>query len=710
MSKNIVEENPVQQSSAPSQPQGQGATGGQDKIRKQARQLAYDVRYKVKQGFKDGQKTDPASLKRAYATQLGKSPAPGPVKLLAKKMLIGEEYDFVDISETVDNVVSNAVKRIFTKVTNLEDADGNLAFEVTDVVSEEIGERKYKIRVKDKKTGKSYVRMANRAKISELRKNPNIASVEMTGYGSPYEGEKKKGSDTAAVKSGKGLSAKDYDGDGKKETPEAEYKGSKDKAIKKALTKEHHQKDADGKVIEHSDDTPSSVDEAFIDEVKDIDIDNNTKKVDMMKGKNKITINPNQSEQVETMEKPKEDSKEKRVRLMKRMILQKKMQAVRSGAGADIVAHNELKGEIVNEKKAAKDYDGDGKIESGTDEYMGSRDKAIKKAMGKKHDCASKVKHEEYGIGNPVKGMHDLDESGNVVHYDVLFDHGVEKNVPVTSLEILEESMHEHVIQGDVIEQKKPKNCGCGQDPCITYGKKDKDDTIEEDADKLASKAYERAKTIGAKRRSSYEYRKKGSFGPGKNERAGYNLSQSQKSRNRSPETQAGNQTGGGAKSFGFARNKSNPIKSRSGYDSGAEGHRKKRDEKVTTKKDGKTPLKTPRYKMSAKQRMDHHSSRRQELRDPKKNPKHTANTQKESYTTNQIRKQDLDSMRDKIRSILENEYKDRDPKTGEMDNKPSGSVEFDGGAVINPIGDPREMPTAINLVKNKLRARGMKL
>jgi len=101
-------------------------------------------------------------------------------------------------------------------------------------------------------------------------------------------------------------------------------------------------------------------------------------------------------------------------------------------------------------------------------------------------------------------------------------------------------------------------------------------------------------------------------------------------SRNRSPETQAGNQTGGGAKSFGFARNKSNPIKSRSGYDSGAEGHRKKRDEKVTTKKDGKTPLKTPRYKMSAKQRMDHHSSRRQELKDPKKNPKHSANMKKE--------------------------------------------------------------------------------
>ena len=77
---------------------------------------------------------------------------------------------------------------------------------------------------------------------------------------------------------------------------------------------------------------------------------------------------------------------------------------------------------------------------------------APKKKKKKGHDCASKVKHEEYGIGNPVKGMHDLDESGRVAHYDVLFGHGVEKNVPVSSLEILEGSMHEHVIY---TEQKK---------------------------------------------------------------------------------------------------------------------------------------------------------------------------------------------------------------------------------------------------------------
>jgi hypothetical protein len=41
--------------------------------------------------------------------------------------------------------------------------------------------------------------------------------------------------------------------------------------------------------------------------------------------------------------------------------------------------------DFVNEgKKAKKDYDGDGKVESGKDEYMGSRDKAIKKAQAKK--------------------------------------------------------------------------------------------------------------------------------------------------------------------------------------------------------------------------------------------------------------------------------------------------------------------------------------
>ena len=188
---NIISENAA---NAP-----QAGSGAADKIRKSARQLAYDVRYKVKQGFKDGQKTDPVSLKRAYLSQLGKSPAPGNVKQLAKKMLVGEEYDFVDVS----NSISKLVNKVFSE-HHQKDKDGN-TIPHEDEIKEESEGGKYKVRVKDKKSGKSYTRMATRDKISDLRKNPNIASVEMTGYGTPYEGEKKKGEQTAKVKSGKGL-------------------------------------------------------------------------------------------------------------------------------------------------------------------------------------------------------------------------------------------------------------------------------------------------------------------------------------------------------------------------------------------------------------------------------------------------------------------------------------------------------------------------
>ena len=69
------------------------------------------------------------------------------------------------------------------------------------------------------------------------------------------------------------MAKKDYDGDGKIESGTDEYMGSRDKAIKKAMgkkvAKEHHQKDAEGKVIEHDteDTTPSSVEEEQITEL-----------------------------------------------------------------------------------------------------------------------------------------------------------------------------------------------------------------------------------------------------------------------------------------------------------------------------------------------------------------------------------------------------------------------------------------------------------
>ena len=77
-----------------------------------------------------------------------------------------------------------------------------------------------------------------------------------------------------------------------------------------------------------------------------------------------------------------------------------------------------------------------------------------------KHSCATKVEHAEWGKGNTLKEMHTLDEEGNITHYDVMFEHGLEQDVPVPTLNILVSEMHEHVINDDkneVVEGKKAK-------------------------------------------------------------------------------------------------------------------------------------------------------------------------------------------------------------------------------------------------------------
>ena len=69
-------------------------------------------------------------------------------------------------------------------------------------------------------------------------------------------------------------------------------------------------------------------------------------------------------------------------------------------------AYEDLRKPYLEGKMAKKDYDGDGKIESGTDEYMGSRDKAIKKAMGKK---IAKEHHQKDAEGKVIE--HDTEDT-----------------------------------------------------------------------------------------------------------------------------------------------------------------------------------------------------------------------------------------------------------------------------------------------------------
>ena len=404
MSNNIVEATPA----AAPQPSG----GAVDKIRKQARQLAYDVRYKVKSKFKEGQKADPASLKSAYMKQLNSSPAPGPVKQMAKKMLIGEEYDFVD----VDKDISKLVSKIFSE-HHQKDKDGN-TIPHEDELTEEESKGKYKVRVTDKKTGKSYVRMADRAKISELRKNPNISSVEMTGYGTPYEGEKKKGEQTAKTKSGKGLDPVgkedgDVNNDGKKDKTDS-YLMNRRKAIGKAMAKEE-----------------------FIGEVADAKPEEKEKKMDVMKGKNKIEVNPKLGEGME-MKKDKKDEDVDAMKDMKKTedprsiptmvnLVKNKMRA------KGLNMSHQLKGKMVDEgiedilarlekKRISKGGDPDASpLGKKTGRAMKAKQDEVRKKAGiKTEDINPFVQSSLEALGSIVKKKSNLGEEG----YDVARDMG----------------------------------------------------------------------------------------------------------------------------------------------------------------------------------------------------------------------------------------------------------------------------------------------
>jgi hypothetical protein len=82
-------------------------------------------------------------------------------------------------------------------------------------VSEEVdGEKLYSVVIRYK-NGTTYRKRTSRSEINRLRSNPNVSSVEMTKYGVD------------------GLAKKDYDGDGKIESPSKEHAGAVHNAIQR---------------------------------------------------------------------------------------------------------------------------------------------------------------------------------------------------------------------------------------------------------------------------------------------------------------------------------------------------------------------------------------------------------------------------------------------------------------------------------------------
>ena len=220
MSKNIVEELPARKhtpvAAAPAAKKEGGDSsdpkGGntQEASAKRISQAVYDIRYRAK--------TDKITLEAAYNSYMGNSNLTKEEKDIVKERLFGKKGGGVKEQFTVgvDDLAGNGVASALYKVF-VENEEKELELSYVKQLDES-EEKKYKVRVTDN-TGKAYVRFATRSKITQLRGNSNIKSVEMTEHGDVLAGQKK---------------TKDYDGDGKVESPSKEHAGAVHNAIQRA--------------------------------------------------------------------------------------------------------------------------------------------------------------------------------------------------------------------------------------------------------------------------------------------------------------------------------------------------------------------------------------------------------------------------------------------------------------------------------------------
>ena len=210
---------------------------------KRIRQAVYDIRYRARR--------EDIDLKAAFSQYMSNSSLSQADRTAVREKIFGktggmsEKYINTADELAIDGV-ANALYKVFVE-KNDEDKAIELAY-LQQLDEEPV--KKYKVRVTDK-NGRSYVRFADRAKITELRQNPNIESVEMTEYGEPYEGERKKGKMTAKAKGGGldpvGKEDKDVNNDGKVDKSD-KYLMKRRKAIGKAIRTQAEAYLADGTI------------------------------------------------------------------------------------------------------------------------------------------------------------------------------------------------------------------------------------------------------------------------------------------------------------------------------------------------------------------------------------------------------------------------------------------------------------------------------
>ena len=171
--------------SAPPAAKGGGKEKGasEEGSEKRIRQAVYDIRYRARR--------EDIDLKAAFAQYMSNSSLSQADRTAVREKIFGktggmsEKYINSADELAVDGVAS-ALYKVFVEKKE-EEKEIELAYLQQ---LDEQPDKKYKVRVTDK-NGRSYVRFADRAKITELRQNPNIESVEMTEHGDAYEGERR---------------------------------------------------------------------------------------------------------------------------------------------------------------------------------------------------------------------------------------------------------------------------------------------------------------------------------------------------------------------------------------------------------------------------------------------------------------------------------------------------------------------------------------
>lgn len=271
MKKHIAEELPARKHAPAVGPADDKKESGGKSPEKRVKQAIYDIRYRARR--------EELPLPQAYSQYMQNSSMSQQEKTMVKAKLFGKggmKTEDFNIEDLATSNVANALYKVFVEGVHKEEEPIRLTYMEKLETAEH---KKYKVRVTGK-DGRSYVRYADRQKISDLRTNPNIESVEMTGYGEPYEGEKKRGEQTARAKAGKGL---DPVG---KEDGDIDNDGDHDKTDKYLLNRRKVRGAAIAK--------KRGVTEEFLGEVnaEKNNPNANDKKIDVMKGQNKVVISP----------------------------------------------------------------------------------------------------------------------------------------------------------------------------------------------------------------------------------------------------------------------------------------------------------------------------------------------------------------------------------------------------------------------------------